>query len=168
MITASEDHAVDRGRGQLWERRFCEMVTALGGKVEYSHIPGFGEPLRPSTCCDVVITSPAGRVEYHEVKDKAPCEYRVTGAMRHGLEVYRLEALAALGRDVWRSGARVYYTIHDPTIDEWRAAPMEVLVPQHDGEGQVYTWYGNATEQILKSAYFWDVERFRPLAEVWA
>lgn len=165
----------DRRLGNLWERNFCLLASAHG----YVFTPHqFKRDGSASAYClldgkwhvmtlpDITIWTAPG--QHHEVKHKAPTKHGC-----FGLEQYRFEAL------LWfteTTGQRVFYTIHDHSLNGGRESNHNKLEHWVTVDvaalrtGFFRTFQGTSYvrgEPKTVPIHYWKTNLWQPLRQIW-
>lgn len=165
----------DRTQGELWERKFCNMISRrygfiltphqqyCNGSAVYMSINDKQWEKKPLP--DVTIwTCPPS---HHEIKHKNP-----TTSGKYGLEVYRYESLRNFALE---NGFPVYYTIHNHdlsggreitknNIDHWETVDIRNLKGREILSST--NSYVNGVAKIVE-IYFWPKSLWFPLKNLY-
>lgn len=180
MTIQCDDNTKDRETGAHWERQFSVMAgdrgylfTAhqIGRTTSAAAHRREGKDWAVLTLPDITIWSAPG--QHHEIKHKSPDR---SGC--YGLESYRLRALHAFHVE---TGQAVFYTIHDWSLagamsstesvpnqlGDWVTADVRDLYGRYTDTRQGTSWYAGKRRDNV-TVHYWRVQRFQPLADVWA
>lgn len=170
------DVSGDRKLGDIWEAKFCQLLS-YGTQVmrhqkdrNGSAVVGEVQPdgrivWRPSP--DVTAWHGCGIETHHEIKHK-----NAHRGVLFGLEEYRLDSLCNFQ---CKSGADVYYTIHDHDcnggrdclandIKHWITQTVEALSKECDDKFRCLTYRNGRPVKAMTR--FWHRSRFDQLEDV--
>ena len=163
----------DRKIGQLWEKKFSEILNHYGKAYSFLQIGRTESAIAQQngfsyTLPDVIMWN-SPQSHYHEIKHKLKTKNHES----YGLEKYRFDALMWLAQ---QSGQAIFYTIHDydskakkhetkNLLSDWFTVNILELNERWSYVGNNSTSYVNGQKQYVP-IYYWPSSYWYPLKDL--